>query len=1076
MASVARKKLEELHGIGPSAPNHRDASISGPNKVWQNKPTPISVPTPSHGLCNPFSGSRFQDNLHDSRKQQLRSAARTEITSNSNSSHRPLKRRKINDPKPRNSRSNMPPLARGDDSDVIILDLDGLEDTGQRIAQPSSDEIDFIPRIPGTKHIDQRIAQSSGELNSLPRMPNVKQPERHAFDEDRPLPNSGIEFLKNKHGRSTSPIESFDCPMPAPKKPGMVKEMVNQIEKRTDRVQSSVDVPHIDLRAKEKMKSKDNKVQGRRVLPQRASDAPFNPIRSDKINVGEWTLPLKDYMLGVEHVENNCSIHCSKKKGTFELRNGSLSSQSRSFKIDRDVNQFQGMEKTKEHPVFTLQSTHDEGVRVEKNALFVPGDEGQKGQICVRFDKRHPKWYGSVFDATLAWFRANIKDSAIVRQENVLWDAASVPETDPVDVDAVARGSWSPPSIESVSSASTSHQSEPGQKNSRQLHANGKAKSSSVVAYEPTQESISAPRRSTRHSDAPPKPPEEEPDELVLVYPWGTTGGVNLSKSDLNRLRPGEYLNDNLIELGLKMWHSRLERENPGLANDIYVFSSFFYKKLSVKNSDEGYNAVRRWTSKTDIFAKKYIIVPINENFHWYLAIIYQPEHILLPPLETKSPATRGRTRQSNVTSASPSADPLREFSRGAMALDDSSVSANILSSEAQETQDVEELLRLSQSCRIEEEPLEGSTAEVHDLDMHKSPNDDARMDVDPEIPADFRRASLSPTADDRPQGYLSDMVSDDEGIRSDEAQATASGSESQTLSPRFEGETTGDMIEIDTAHSLFDDDENFESASAHAEESVSCPGAISPSWFYASTDRKGKRKAEPQADPVITAGDPQSPQKGKLKVYSSRKRKAGDDADTQVEFPDDDEVVIFDGRPSTYIFTMDSLGSRHPRVIGVLGNYLRLEAIDKKGIEISSKPIGKQALVPVQPNFCDCGIYLIHFAQTFMSDPARYCNIIAAPKGSGNMQKDRKVVWKAEDIGGMREGLRGQLLELSKEWRVWKGKEKEKEKDDVTMIESSDSEVDIVEVETTPTPVAEGQTKGKTRSGSKGGKRKANW
>ena len=89
-------------------------------------------------------------------------------------------------------------------------------------------------------------------------------------------------------------------------------------------------------------------------------------------------------------------------------------------------------------------------------------------------------------------------------------------------------------------------------------------------------------------------------------------------------------------------------------------------------------------------------------------------------------------------------------------------------------------------------------------------------------------------------------------------------------------------------------------------------------------------------------------------------------------------------------------------------------------------------------------------------------------------MQKDRKAVWKAEDIGGMRGSLSDQLLGLSKEWRVWKSREKgkEKERDDITMIESSDSEVDIVEVETTPAPLAAGQAKGKTRGG-KGGKRK---
>ncbi|KAK0464630.1 uncharacterized protein EV420DRAFT_1638178 [Desarmillaria tabescens] len=1052
----SRPQLEELHGIGPSVPNRRDASISGPNKSWNKKPTPISVPGASSSSrgYNPFSGSRLQDNLHGSNKPQNWSTARTGIMSNSNSAPRPMKRRKITDSnpaKPRNSRSNLPLIAPEDDAEVIILEHDSSEDVGQRIAQPSSDE-----------------------LNVLPRMPSVKKPEKYALDEDRPMPNSGIEFLKNKHGRSTSPIESFDSPVPAPRKSGIVKDMVSQIEKRNEQVQHPDKVPHLDLRAKLRMKTKNN-TKGR-VPPQRASDAPFNPTlpaRETNKEI-EWMLPLKDYMLGTEHVEEKCTIHCNKKKGTFELRNGRLSSKSKTFRIDRDVYQFQGMEREREHPVFTLRSTSDEKAKasVNKKAPFIPGDNGRKGQICVRFDKGHPKWHGASFDTMLAWFQANIQDSSIVRHENALWNAACAIETDPVDVDAT-RDSWSPPPVEVVSSASTSHKSESGQRSTRQPRVNGKAKSSSVVVNEPTQESIriSAPRRSTRHSDTSPKPPEEEPDELILVYPWGTTGGVNLSKSDLNRLRPSEYLNDNLIELGLKMWHSRLEKENPELANDIYVFSSFFYKKLSIKNSDEGYNAVRRWTSKTDIFAKKYIIVPINENFHWYLAIIYQPEHILLPPLEMPSPATRGRTRQSNVTSASPAVDPLRENSPEAT-LNDSPVSANVFSSEAQEAHDVEELLRLSHSCTIEEDE---SATDVHDVDMHEPPDDDANMDVDEEIPAEFRRRSLSLTADDRPQERSSDFIPEDENVRSDEAQVAASGSESQILSPRFEGEKS-DVIDLDTVHSLFSDNENVESVSAQVEESVSCPGGIPPSRFYASSDKKGKRKAEPQSDPVVIAEDAQSPRKGKLKTYATRKRKAEDDADTHTEVPDDDEVVVVDDRPSTYIFTMDSLGSRHPRVITVLGNYLRLEAIDKKGIENSSKPIGKQALVPVQPNFCDCGIYLIHFAQTFMSDPARYCSIITAPKGKDNLQKDRKVVWKAEDIGGMRENLRDQLLELSKEWRAWKGKEKEKERDDITMIESSDSEVDIVEVETTPAPAAVGQTKGKARGGGKGGKRKANW
>ncbi|KAK0503878.1 hypothetical protein EDD18DRAFT_479754 [Armillaria luteobubalina] len=1068
----SRHDLEEIHGIRLSVTNHRDASIPGPNKAWQReKPTPISVPsasTPHRGSNpghNPFSATRMQDTLHRSNKQQNRSTAKTGITSTSNSS-RPVKRRKITDSdfkhiRTRNSRSKYPPLAPEDDGEVIILD-DDPEDVGQPIAQPSSEELDIPPRIP-----------------------SVKRPERHAFDEDKPAPASGIEFLKNKHGRSTSPIESFESPVP---KQGTVKNMINQIERRNEPAQLDK-VPRIDLRAKLKMKSKDNKIQGR-AAPQRLPNAPFNPTlpAKEKVKGDEWMLPLKDYMLGTEHIEEKCTIHVNKKRGTFEIRNGNLSAKPNIFQIDRDFYQFQGMERDREHPVFALRSMYDKNARANKSARFVPGDKGQKGQLCVRFDKRHPKWHETSFDNTLAWFKANIKDSSIVRNDTALWNAACAPDSDGVDVDT-ARESWSPPPMEYVSSASASQKTKPGQQNTGPLHVNGKIKSSGIVVYGPTPESISAPRRSTRHSETPLKPPEEELDELILVYPWGTTGGVNLSKSDLNRLKPGEYLNDNLIELGLKMWHSRLERENPELANEIYVFSSFFYKKLSVKNADEGYNAVRRWTSKTDIFAKKYIIVPINEKyvplplfmttvtqftsaFIGTLAIIYQPEHILLPPLQMASPATRGRTRQSIVTPAPPSADPLQETSPETT-LNDSPVSAHVFSSEAQETHDVEALLRLSQSCSIEEGPTEWSTSEVHDVDMREPIDEDIIMDVDEEIPADFRHRSLSLTADDCPRGQSTSFVPEDENIRSDEAQVTASGSESQSLSPRFEGERS-DVIDVDTAHSLFDEDDNVEHASTQIEESVSCPGGIPPSRFYAS-DNKGKRKAEPQSDPVIVAEDAQGSQKRKLKTYSVRKRKAEGDADTQVEVPNDEEVMVFDGRSSTYIFTMDSLGSRHPRVISVLGNYLRLEAIDKKGIEASSKPIGKQALVPVQPNFCDCGIYLIHFAQTFMSDPTRYFSIITARKGSDNMQKDRKVVWKAEDIGGMRENLSDQLLGLSKEWRVWKSKEKgkEKQKDDITTIESSDSEVDIVEVETTPAPSVAGQAKGRTRSGGKGGKRK---
>jgi len=93
------------------------------------------------------------------------------------------------------------------------------------------------------------------------------------------------------------------------------------------------------------------------------------------------------------------------------------------------------------------------------------------------------------------------------------------------------------------------------------------------------------------------------------------------------------------------MWLDGLEVSNRTLFDQIHVFSTFFYKKLSSGESyvtaitticlpsflpspQNCYERVCKWV-KCDIFQKKYLIVPINEKYHWYLAIIYEPEHVI---------------------------------------------------------------------------------------------------------------------------------------------------------------------------------------------------------------------------------------------------------------------------------------------------------------------------------------------------------------------------------------------------------------------------------------------------------------
>lgn len=73
------------------------------------------------------------------------------------------------------------------------------------------------------------------------------------------------------------------------------------------------------------------------------------------------------------------------------------------------------------------------------------------------------------------------------------------------------------------------------------------------------------------------------------------------------------------------------------LQERIHIFSSFFYRRLSsakmgtTKDSESktGYELVKTWTRKINIFEKDFVVIPINENLHWYLAIICHPRNML---------------------------------------------------------------------------------------------------------------------------------------------------------------------------------------------------------------------------------------------------------------------------------------------------------------------------------------------------------------------------------------------------------------------------------------------------------------
>jgi sentrin-specific protease 7 len=99
-----------------------------------------------------------------------------------------------------------------------------------------------------------------------------------------------------------------------------------------------------------------------------------------------------------------------------------------------------------------------------------------------------------------------------------------------------------------------------------------------------------------------------------------------------------------LSAFSLYFFRFLLAQLDPKLQDNIHIFSSFFYRRLSSaklslspsSSSDikSGFDLVKSWTRKVNLFEKDFIIVPICENLHWFLAIICYPSKMLAELIE----------------------------------------------------------------------------------------------------------------------------------------------------------------------------------------------------------------------------------------------------------------------------------------------------------------------------------------------------------------------------------------------------------------------------------------------------------
>ncbi|KAF8203259.1 hypothetical protein BJ912DRAFT_1019020 [Pholiota molesta] len=131
-------------------------------------------------------------------------------------------------------------------------------------------------------------------------------------------------------------------------------------------------------------------------------------------------------------------------------------------------------------------------------------------------------------------------------------------------------------------------------------------------------------------------PPEDEKKVDEVIRTRGFTSKFareQVSQSDLTRLLPGQWLNDEIINFYGAMLLGRSEncKENPVVVKgkkgrnaplNIHYFSSFFWAKLAKEGYDKG--RLAKWTKKIDVFSKDIILCPLTMKLREYIKAEHQ--------------------------------------------------------------------------------------------------------------------------------------------------------------------------------------------------------------------------------------------------------------------------------------------------------------------------------------------------------------------------------------------------------------------------------------------------------------------
>lgn len=103
------------------------------------------------------------------------------------------------------------------------------------------------------------------------------------------------------------------------------------------------------------------------------------------------------------------------------------------------------------------------------------------------------------------------------------------------------------------------------------------------------------------------------------------SSSIEITRESLQCLKPGAWLNDEVINLYFELLKEREKRE-PKKFLKCHFFNTFFYNRLISGKHGYDFKAVKRWTTQRKLgyalIECDKIFVPIHKEIHWCLAVI----------------------------------------------------------------------------------------------------------------------------------------------------------------------------------------------------------------------------------------------------------------------------------------------------------------------------------------------------------------------------------------------------------------------------------------------------------------------